>query len=89
VLSVCLRTAGEVTSYRSTYDVLCRMARGVRESENVISKRAVLHSDCNLRQNSFNYDKKTMSSKCHYQHNRGPYPVVCASTRNGAMDRDE
>ena len=65
------------------------MARGVRESENVIRKRAILVSDCNLRQNHFNNDKETMSSKCRYQHNRGSFHVVCAATRNGAMDRDE
>jgi hypothetical protein len=65
------------------------MARGVCGSENVIRKCAVLDSDCNLRQNHFNNEKETMSSKCRYQHNRGPFLVVCAYTRNGAMDRDE
>jgi hypothetical protein len=65
------------------------MARGVRESENVIRKRAILDSDCNLRQYNFNNEKETVSSKRRYQHNRGPFHVVCASTKNGAMDRDE
>jgi len=65
------------------------MEIGLRESENVIRKRAILDSDCNRRQTHFNNDKETMSSKCRYQHNRGPFHVVCAYTRNGAMDRDE
>ena len=63
--------------------------RGVRECENVIRKRAIPDSDCKRRQNHINNDKETMSSKCRYQHNQGPFHVVCASTRNGAMDRDE
>lgn len=65
------------------------MASGVRERENVIRNRAILDSDCNLRQNHFNNDKETKSRKCRYQHNRGTFHVVCATTRNGAMDRDE
>lgn len=67
------------------------MARGLRGSEKGKPERSVLVSglNCNLCQNRINNDKKEIGDKSHNQYDGGQCVLVCASTRNGAVDRQE
>jgi hypothetical protein len=67
------------------------MATGLSGSEKSIPERSVLVSDfnCNPHQNHFNNDKKEIGDKIHNQYDGGECVLVCASTRNGAVDRQE
>lgn len=67
------------------------MARGLRGSEKGIPEHSVLVGgiNCKLYQNHINNDKKEIGDKSHNQFDEGQCILVCESTRNGAVDRQE
>lgn len=66
------------------------MARGLRGSVKGTPEHSVLVGglNCNLYQHH-NNDKKEIGDKSHNQYDEGQCVLVCASTRNGAVDRQE